>query len=112
MLLCFFVAFDERLEEAHLRGRQGLRPHGHGLDVFLERFVFCKSVFFYGAVEDLLGFCGFLAFFLICDPRLHLRRQPSVLSLRRLVRCTSSAPVSGTRPWFAACGPASCVECS
>ena len=69
-------------------------------------------VFFQGAVEDRLGFCGFLAFFLICDPRLHLRRQPSVLSLTRLVWCASSAPVSGTRPWFAACGPASCVECS
>ena len=45
VLLCFLLAFDERLEEARFCGRQGLRPHGHGLDVFLERFVFCKSVF-------------------------------------------------------------------
>ena len=45
VLLCFLLAFDERLEEARFCGRQGLRPRGHGLDVFLERFVFCKSVF-------------------------------------------------------------------
>ena len=57
-----FLAIEERLEEVRLRGRQGLRPHGHGLDVFLERFVFCKSVFD-RAVEDRLGFCGLLTFF-------------------------------------------------
>ena len=44
VFLCFFLAIEERLEEV-CRGRRGLRPHGHGLDVFLERFVFCKSVF-------------------------------------------------------------------
>ena len=60
----FFLAFEERLEEVCLRGRQVLRPHGHGLDVFLERFGFCKSVF-HGAVEDRLGFCGLLTFFLL-----------------------------------------------
>ena len=62
VLLCFFLAFDESLEEVCFRRRQGLRPHGHGLDVFLGHFVFCKSVFD-GAVEDRLGFCGLLTFF-------------------------------------------------
>ena len=44
VLLCFFFsAFDERLEEVRLRGRQGLRPHVHRLDVFLERFGFARE---------------------------------------------------------------------
>ena len=62
VFLCFFLAIEKRLEEVCLRGREGVRPHGHGLDVFLERFVFCKSVFD-GAVEDSLGFCGLLTIF-------------------------------------------------
>ena len=45
------------LEEVRFCARQRLRPHGHGLDVFLERFGLFKSVFD-GAVEDRLGFCG------------------------------------------------------
>ena len=61
VFLCFCLAIEERLEEVCLRGRQGLRPRGHGLDVFLERFGFCKSVFD-GAVENRLGFCGLLTF--------------------------------------------------
>ena len=64
VFLRFFLAIEERLEEVCLRGRQRLRPHDHGLDVFLERLVFCKSVFD-GAVEDRLGFCGLLNFFLL-----------------------------------------------
>ena len=64
VLLCFFLAIGERLEEVCLRGRQRIRPHGHGLDVFLERFGLCESVFD-GAVEDRLGFCGLLTFFLL-----------------------------------------------
>ena len=62
VLLRFFLAIEERLEEVRLRGRQGLHPNVHGLDVLLERFGFCKSVFD-GAVEDRLGFCGLLTFF-------------------------------------------------
>ena len=45
VLLCFLLPFDERLEEAHFCGRRGLRPHGHGLDVFLERFALFKECF-------------------------------------------------------------------
>ena len=37
-----FLAIEERLEEVRLRGRQGLRPHVHRLDVFLERFGFAR----------------------------------------------------------------------
>ena len=62
MFLCFFLAIEERLEEVCFCGRQGLRPHGHGLDVFLVRFVFCKGVFV-GAGENRLGFSGLLTFF-------------------------------------------------
>ena len=71
MLLCFFLLIEERLEEVRLCGRQGLRPHGHGLDVFLERFGFFKGVLD-GAVEDRLGLCGRLALCLTNESRFFL----------------------------------------
>ena len=71
VFLCFFSAIEERHEEIRLCGRQGLRPHRHGLNVLLERFGFLKSVLD-GALEDRLCFCGLLAFFLVCKLRLFL----------------------------------------
>ena len=44
VFLRFFLSVEERFEEFSLRGRQGLRPHGRGLDVFLQRFGFLKGV--------------------------------------------------------------------
>ena len=34
---------EERLGEVCLSGRQGFRPHGHGLHMFLERFGFFRG---------------------------------------------------------------------
>ena len=40
VLLRFLLTVKEYLEEICLRARQGVRPHGHGLDVFLRCFGF------------------------------------------------------------------------
>ena len=38
VLLRVLLAVEKWFEEICLRGRQGFRPHGHGLGVFLECF--------------------------------------------------------------------------
>ena len=52
-----FTFYGRRVffEEICLRGRQGFRPQGHGLHVFLDRFGFLKSVLD-GLAVDRLGF--------------------------------------------------------
>ena len=55
---CFCVSSlrsESVFEETCLRGRQGFRPHGRVLDVFLDRFGFLKSVLD-GLAVDRLGF--------------------------------------------------------
>ena len=60
MVLGFFMAVDERLEEVCFRDRQRLRPGAHLLYVFLKRFSFLEDVLD-GAVELCLGLCSLLA---------------------------------------------------
>ena len=62
------LSVEERFEEVCLRGRHGFRTHGHG-HVFLERFVFLKSVLD-GLAVDRLG---------SVDPGIFERRQASPL---------------------------------
>ena len=71
VFLCFFLVVEERLEEVSVCGRQMLRPHGHNLDVFLERFNFPTGVLD-GAIEHCLGLRGLLALLLVETPRLLL----------------------------------------
>ena len=71
MLLRFLLTVEKCFAEIYLRGRQGFRPHGHGLDVFLERFGVFKSVLD-GVVGSRLGICGNLSFLIVGKPRLFL----------------------------------------
>ena len=115
-LLCFFLTVEECSEEICLRGRQGFRSHGHGLDVFLHRFVFFKGVLD-GAAVNRLGFCGFLAFLLAEAPRLFLPFTCLSSGLRGLVGSIVDAACSETvfceRLWemTVVCWKWSCIMC-
>ena len=62
MLLRLFLAVEDCSKEVGYRGRQGFRPHGHGLHVVLERFGFLMCVLD-GVAVSRVGFSGFSAFF-------------------------------------------------
>ena len=71
VLLRLFLTVEECSEEVCLRGRQGLRPYGHGRDVYLESSVFFMGVLD-GAAVNRLGFPSIQAFLLAEAPRLFL----------------------------------------
>ena len=76
VLLRFLWTVEECFEEVSLRGHQGFRPHGHGLDVFPECCVLFKSVLD-GVVENRDG--------LLLHPGIFDCRQASPLLVVRVL---------------------------
>ena len=113
------LALEECLEEVRFGGRHGVRPHCHGLDVFLERFGLLKCALD-GVVIDLLSINN-LCDFLVVQPLglllqvVRLGRPPpwqrgqrcpwTTMPLARTAFCVIS---SATGPAFAASDPVTC----